>query len=561
MLRHDRNGESRMTFHVSLVGRKDLSGEIYRQVRRAILDGRLRPGDSLPPSRHLARTLAVSRTSVTVAYDRLAGEGFVTPHVGAGTFVSEHVSRAVGATTRHHAEGVLRPRPVWESIALSTAFANPAQFDFRTGLPDASLFPHRTWRRLIARSLRSADVAAGVYAHPAGQRDLRAAIARHIGIARGVAALPEDVTITNGTQQAFDVLARVLLAPGDRVAVEDPGYSPPRRLFQALGVRVVGVPVDQEGLVVGAIPRTVRVICVTPSHQYPLGVAMTLARRQALLAWAERNDAAIIEDDYDSEFRFGGRPLEPLQTLDVTGRVIYVGTFSKTLLPTLRLGFLVTPPSLRSAVHKAKYVTDWHTSTLVQTALARFIEGDGYARLIRRVSGIYRKRHEIIANALVSDFADHLEPIPSSTGLHVTALARTASPNQVAVIARRAADVGVAFQTLSSFAVGDSVRSGVVLGYGAIATEDIEEGLRRLRRCFRDATRTHCLPSQDRYPLLSGEANASRNAKDEVQRRKQRASGPKAHRRTRRSDQDTAEDVGWIMHPDDDPRRAQGERP
>jgi GntR family transcriptional regulator/MocR family aminotransferase len=455
-------------------------------LRRAILDGRLRAGDQLPATRELAQTLAVSRTSVTVAYDRLAGEGFVTSRVGAGTFVSDDVPLRTGSPPGQRGEGVLRPQPVWASVRLPTAFANPARFDFRTGLPDAKLFPSRTWRRLVARSLRSADAASGVYQHPAGHPGLRAAIARHVGISRSVTASPDDVTITNGTQQALDILARVLLAPGDRLAVEDPGYLPPRRLFETQGVRVVGVPVDQEGLMVDAIPRGVRVVYVTPSHQYPLGVSMTLARRQALLAWAEQNNAAVLEDDYDSEFRFGGRPLEPLQTLDVSGRVIYVGSFSKTMLPTLRLGFIVTPRSLRSAVHKAKYVTDWHTATLVQAALARFIDDGGYARHIRRVGAEYRERHDLIANALTRDFADYLEMIPSSTGLHLTARAPNALPHQIASVAQRAAEAGVAFQTLSSFAVGESDQAGVMLGYGAIATSDIREGLRRLRKCFRE---------------------------------------------------------------------------
>ncbi|WP_292167326.1 PLP-dependent aminotransferase family protein [Mesorhizobium sp.] len=178
--------------------------------------------------------------------------------------------------------------------------------------------------------MRSGETTAGVYEHPAGHHDLRIAIARHIGNSRGIRASADDVIVTNGTQQALDVLARVLLAPGDGIAVEDPSYGPPRRLFKALGIRVIGVPVDRQGLVVDALPRGIRAVYVTPSHQYPLSVTMTLSRRQALLAWAERNNAAIIEDDYDSEFRFGGRPLEPLQTLDAKGRVVYVGSFSKT---------------------------------------------------------------------------------------------------------------------------------------------------------------------------------------------------------------------------------------
>ena len=207
---------------------------------------------------------------------------------------------------------------------------------------------------------------------------MREAIARHIGVSRGIAASPDDITITSGAQQALDIVARSLLAPGDRVAVEDPGYVPPRLLFKSLGAQVYGVPVDDQGIVVDALPRHTRLVYLTPSHQYPLGVTLSLPRRLALLAWAERNNAGIIEDDYDSEFRFEGRPMEPLQTLDTSGRVIYVGSFSKTMLPSLRLGFVVTPPSLQAAMHKAKHLSDWHTSTLAQAALARFIDDGGF---------------------------------------------------------------------------------------------------------------------------------------------------------------------------------------
>lgn len=473
-----------MAFHVSLVGRKDLSGEIYRQVRRAILDRRLRAGDRLPPSRELARELVVARATVTVAYERLAAEGFVEVRQGAGTFVGDLGAQAGRGRPRQRSGGVLQPRQVWQSLMLPAAFDNPARFDFRTGLCDASLFPDRAWRRAVTWALRSSTTAAGVYEKPGGRHDLRAAIVRHIGVSRGIEASADDVIITNGTQQALDLLARVLLAPGDGIAVEDPGYKPPGELFKALGIRVLGVPVDREGLVVDALPRGARVVYVTPSHQYPLSVTLTLPRRRALLSWAERNNAAIIEDDYDSEFRFGGRPLEPLQTLDAKGRVVYVGSFSKTMLPTLRLGFLVTPPSLRTALQKAKFLSDWHSSTLVQAALARFIHDGAFARHVRRMTAVYRERHQMLADAVSRDFADHLELVPSTTGLHLTALARRLSAEQIAAVARRAAERGVAFQVLSSLAVSGSPRAGLMLGYGAIPTAQIEEGLHLLRACF-----------------------------------------------------------------------------
>jgi GntR family transcriptional regulator / MocR family aminotransferase len=475
-----------MDLHISLIGRQDLSGEIYRQLRRAIIEGQLRPRDPLPPSRELARQLTVSRTTVVVAYDRLAGEGFVTSRVGAGTFVSEHLAPARGRPKPQRIGDALRARPIWDAISLPTAFARPARFDFRTGIPDASLFPHEAWRRLMARQLRSEATGATVYDNPAGNRRLREAIARHIGVSRGVDTSADDVIVTNGTQQALDVIARVLLSPGDHVAVEDPGYAPARWAFEVLGARVRGVAVDRDGLDVDALPSQARAVYVTPSHQYPLGVSMTLPRRLALLAWADRHNAAIIEDDYDSEFRFGGRPIEPLRMLDTTDRVIYVGSFSKTMLPTLRLGFIVTPPSLRTAMHKAKFVTDWHTATTVQAALAQFIDGGGFARHIRKVREVYRARHQAIAHVLARDFADRLELIPSTAGLHITAIARGVAANRMRAVVRGASDSDVAVQELSRFQVDSPAQPGLVLGYGAIPTARIKEGLRRLRACFDD---------------------------------------------------------------------------
>ena len=473
-----------MTLHISLVGRRNLSVEIYRQVRDAIVNGTLRPGDRVPPSRELAAALDVSRMIVTIAYERLSAEGFVVSRVGDGTFVRPHLVQRQKAFGRRQGGGALRARREWQSIPLPTAFARPAAFDFRTGIPDRSLFPQTVWRRLLARTLRASCETGGPYGDPAGHPDLRAAIARHVGISRGVIVSPDDVTVTNGTQQALDIIGRILLGPGDGIAVEDPGYVVPRRLFRAMGSRVVGVPVDREGLVVHKIPRNVRAVYVTPSHQYPLGISMTLARRRSLLAWAERHDGAVIEDDYDSEFRFGDRPLEPLRTLDMAGRVIYVGSFSKTVLPALRLGFMITPPSLGSAVHAAKFLSDWHSPTVLQLALAEFLETGGFGRHLRKVNAVYRERHQMLTTALATRFDADLELMPSSTGLHVAGIARNASVDQIEACARRAADAGVAIQTLSSFAAGEKALAGIVLGYGGIAMTDIEEGLRRLRECF-----------------------------------------------------------------------------
>jgi GntR family transcriptional regulator/MocR family aminotransferase len=470
-----------MEMHVSLVGRGDLTGEIYRQLRRAILDGRLPPGGRLPPTRELARRLSVSRTTVAVAYDRLVGEGFLTARVGAGTYVSDGLAGVARRARR--AGGALRPRPVWDSVE-PFVFEREAEFDFRPGIPDARLFPYQTWRRLLARELNPAAVGAGHYADPAGHLGLRRAIARHLGVARGVQATAEEVVVTNGTQQAVDIVARVLLAPGDRVAVEDPCYGPPRQLLQTLGARVTGVPVDDQGLVVDAIPPGTRLVCVTPSHQFPLGMAMSLPRRMALLAWAQRHHAAIVEDDYDSEFRYGDRPIEPLQTLDASGRVIYVGSFSKTMLATLRLGFVVAPASLRDALRAAKRLSDWHTALPPQAALARFIEQGFFARHLRKMRAVYQARHQRIADTLAHRFARHLEVVPSAAGLHLTAVARTASSEELDTVLRRASAAGVELQSLSMYGVAAPAPPGLVLGYGANPTDRVDHGLDRLRRCF-----------------------------------------------------------------------------
>ena len=479
-----------MSFHVSLVGRKNLSREIYRQIAHAILDGRLRPGDRLSPSRELAEALDVSRMTVNVAYERLAGEGFVTSRQGAGTFVSDSVARVAHQPAKQRSRGALQPRPIWQSVPVQDPFAQPAHYDFRTGLPDATLFPHRTWRRCVAQSLLSIGSTASVYGDPAGLGDLRAAIVRQIGFSRGVEASADEIIVTTGTQQALDIIARVLLSPGDTIAVEEPGYFLPSLLFNSMGLRVANVPVDKEGIVVAKLPRRARAVYVTPSHQFPLAVAMTLRRRLALLAWAEQNHAAIIEDDYDSEFRFGGRPLEPLHRLDSTGRVLYVGSFSKTMLPTLRLGFLIAPPSLKKALLSAKFVSDWHTSGLAQGALARFMEEGSFARHVRKMTGVYRERHAMITDIVARDFGEHLELLPSAAGLHVAAFARTATVDQINKVVLQAAERSVAVQNFSTSSARSAAHGGLMLGYGAISSKRIRAGLRVLRECFDEMRRS-----------------------------------------------------------------------
>jgi GntR family transcriptional regulator / MocR family aminotransferase len=469
-----------MDVHVRIDGSRDLSGQIFRQLRSAVLDGRLKPGDALPPTRELARRLEVSRNTVAIAYERLAAEGFVDGRVGAGTFVRRDVGLARHARPRQ-AGGWVRPRAVWASITGPPAdLDDEPAFDLRAGIPDATLFPYQAWRRLVTRELRPAAIRHGMYGDPAGHEGLRAAIAHHVGMTRGVRATADDVIVTNGTQQAIDIIGRTLLDPGAVVAVEEPGYPPPSRALRSQGARVVGVPVDRDGLVVEAIPPGVRLVLVTPSHQFPLGMPMPLERRLALLAWAERNGAAIVEDDYDSQFRFSGRPIEPLQTLDRDGRVIYVGTFSKVMLPTLRLAFVIAPPSIHHALRAAKYVSDWHTALPTQAALAGFIEEGTLARHIRRTREEYAARQALILGILRRDFADSLEVIPANVGMHLAAHLRPGVRLDDREIVRRARALDVGMYAISQFAQDPATRHGLVIGYGAIARDRIEDSLGRL---------------------------------------------------------------------------------
>ena len=458
-----------MDLALDLSDRADRAGAVYRALRDAIRAGRLAPGDRLPASRALAGDLGISRTTVATVYERLTAEGFLEARVGAGTFVSD-----VAATPPRWATGAVRPRAGWRWSASPVSGSQPTpDYDFRVGIPDASLFPFDTWRRILAAESRLREHSPGTYAAPAGLPRLREAIARSVAYGRGVRADPDEVVVTTGAQQALDLVARVLVEPGDVVAVEDPGYSNARDVFASHGAAVVPAPVDEEGLVVAHLPADTRLVYTTPSHQFPLGVPLSLGRRRELLAFAARHDAAVVEDDYDSEFRFSERPLEPLHALDETGRVIYVGTFSKSLLPSLRAGFLVAPPSLADALLAAKQLTDGFGPVHLQAALARFLEEGLLGRHVRRAAKVYAERHALVREALDGLPVD---PLPSAAGLHLAAFADL-PPD----LRERAAAEGLAVETIRQHSVGHG-RDGLVLGYGAVVTDRIRPGLARLAR-------------------------------------------------------------------------------
>lgn len=314
--------------------------QIYRQIRIAIIGGHLRDGDSLPSAKELARHLAVSEDSVGAAYEWMSTEGLLECRINAPARIR------TGVREVHRTRQPVVPLGFWADLPKPPLRLNAApEYDFRAGVPDTRIFPMDTWLRLLAEQMTTMPPQLLIYEDPRGRADLRREIAVRLHRSRELQVRATDVLVTNGSQQAVHLAARVLLRPGDRVAVENPGYPPPRQMFTSLGAEPVGVRVDSEGLVVDEIPDDCRLVYVTPAHQFPLGMPMSLRRKLDLLAWARRRSAVIVEDDYDTELKFTERPLEPLHSLCPDGQVIYVGSFSKVLLPMLRLGFLVAPPS------------------------------------------------------------------------------------------------------------------------------------------------------------------------------------------------------------------------
>jgi GntR family transcriptional regulator/MocR family aminotransferase len=460
-------------------GSRDLVHALHRQLRAAILDGRLKPGLKLPPTRALAASLGVSRNTAVAAYDLLLSEGYLAGRQGAGTFVSALLPRPapVDAPARTAAADG-RLAPFWrEAQPIETATDPGFRFDLRIGLPDKSTFPFEIWRRLSARALRALSKAPSAYAEAQGRPALRAAIADHVSFTRAVACSAEDVVVTAGAQQAFDLAARVLVTPGRTVvAVEDPGYPPLRAAFAAAGAQLAPVPVDAEGLVVERLPPAARVICVTPSHQCPTGVVLSARRRAALLDFALARDAVVIEDDYDGEFRFAGRPLDALQTLGAAS-VLYVGTFSKSLFPALRLGFMVAPAWARPALVRARELADWHAAVLAQDTLAAFIAEGHLARHVRKMRKVYGERRMRLIAALTHHAGGALDIMPADAGLHVAARLRTMP---AAALVARAAAAGIGVQSLDPYCAAPGGINGIVLGYGLIPAEEIEEAVRRV---------------------------------------------------------------------------------
>jgi GntR family transcriptional regulator / MocR family aminotransferase len=462
-----------MDLQLSIIGTRDLTRQIYRQLRERILDGRLKSGDRLPASRELAEELAVARKTITNVYDLLISEGFLDSRRGSGTFVADGFALRAKPADRvvSHVEVPERWRRLSDLLALSP---RNFPFDFTVGVPNITRFPFPLWRNLHGSCARRLSKNASVDADPQGYAPLREAIAKYTGFTRAVVCDPEDVIVTNGAQQAFALISYLLIRPRTVVAMEQPGYERARWLFEAHGARIVEVPVDHEGLVVERLPRQAKLIYVTPSHQFPLGVRMSLPRRLALLEWAAGHGAAVIEDDYDSEFRFEARPLDSLQSLDRQGVVLYVGTFSKVLFPGVRIGFIVAPEPIRCALAAIRQLTDWHGPLLTQATLARFIHEGHLARHIRKMRHIYAERRQELIRCLQALLAERLDLWPSMAGLHIAASLKQGRSGDI--VAESAKNLGVGVESLKEY--------GIALGYGMIDTSQIYEGVRRLMKAI-----------------------------------------------------------------------------
>jgi GntR family transcriptional regulator/MocR family aminotransferase len=481
--------------------RRPLQRQIYDQVREAVLARRLPPGRRLPSTRALAGELACARNTVTGAFEQLLAEGYLEGRVGSGTYVSsvlpDHLLAAARpATSGPQAEPSSPPVLSRRGAALA-ALRRPvrrAGLAFVHGVPDLSEFPFDVWGRLLGRVWRRPTRALLAHGEPAGFGPLRTAIARYLGAARALDCQADQVLITSGAQQALDLAVRVLLDPGEAVWMEDPGYPGLLGPVLAAGLRAVPVPVDAQGLSVQAgrgLAPEARLAVATPSHQHPLGITMSLGRRLELLDWARESSSWVLEDDYDSEYRYAGRPLASLQGLDAArpdgGCVLYVGSFSKVLFPSLRLGYLVVPRPLVAAFAAARGALDDHPSAIAQPALAAFIEDGHFAAHVRRMRTRYQARQTCLLNAADRHLNGLLEFQPDESGMHLVArlappLARRLDDRQATT---RAAAAGITVSPLSSYFQGPATRQGLLIGYAAVPEAEIEAGVKALAGALR----------------------------------------------------------------------------
>jgi len=461
-----------------------LNRQVYLRLREAILSRALRGGEKLPSTRDLAEQLGISRTVVLIAYDQLLAEGFAQGKAGSGTYVASGVgagtSRVVGKSVPLRVARFGRTAAAeWERMNFALQAPRSAlPYDFAYGRSDLEKFPFAMWRRILLRCARKTRVRELDYGQAAGNIALREAICAHVRRSRAVVCDASQIVVVNGAQQALDLIARVLMEPGDGIAFEDPSYQGTWELLQAVGVRLLPVSLDRDGLDPAKIPAEARIVLVTPSHQFPTGVILPLARRLALLKWAKRRNAIVVEDDYDGEFRYEGQPLESLQGLDREGRVIYVGTFSRTVFSALRIGYLIAPKRLVQAFTAAKWLCDRHTATLEQATLAEFISSGMYERYLRRVRRRNASRREALMAAIHLHLGHRVDVTGDGSGAHVVIWPGRLLSEESAISA--AADRGVRVYGIAAYCWRKPRRTGLMLGYSRMSEAQIREGIRRL---------------------------------------------------------------------------------
>lgn len=472
--------------------------QIYEAIRKAILSGEYESEMRLPASRLLAQQLGVSRMTVINAYEQLFAEGYLEGKIGAGTFVAAHLPEDFLQTPRIESQAEANKqlrkiklsdygRQLTKSDYAVLRHQQPSVFlPFQHGITAYDKFPFEVWAKIAQKWQRKFSAQVLGYGELAGFRPLREAVAAHLESSRGVKCTAEQVIITNGTQQAVDLIARILLEPGDRVWMEEPCYPGARDIFAAGGAKLSHVEVDAEGFDIDKARRqnrhSARMVYVTPSHQFPLGVTMSLARRLSLLEWASETDAWILEDDYNSEYRYAGRPLASLQGLDRDGRVVYIGTFSKTIFPALRLGCLVLPPDLIEVFTAGRALTDVHSPTINQAILAEFIAEGHFARHLRRMRNLYEERQNILIGEVRKKLDGVLKVDNAEAGMHVIGwLPENVSDKE---ISQKASAYNLNISPVSNYRNKESSRSGLMLGYTGFNEKQIKEGVKRLAKVF-----------------------------------------------------------------------------
>jgi GntR family transcriptional regulator / MocR family aminotransferase len=456
-----------------------LHRQIYLELRDAIINGRLKAGTKLPATRALAASHGVSRNTVLQAFDHLLAEGFLEARVGSGTFVARGFARAKASS-----KTTVRPLSIRGKVLANTpvTLVRPRRSGaFRHGIGALEVFPWNVWTKLSTRIMRDPPSELLGYGDPAGYAPLREAIAAHLRASRAVNCDGDQIIVLSGSQQALSLCAHLLLDAGDAVWLEQPGYLGARGAFDSAGLRVIGVPVDEQGLNVKAGERLeslAKLAYVTPSHQYPTGATMSLERRTQLLDWAKRRDAWIIEDDYDSEYRYDNRPLECLQSLDRDGRVIYCGTFSKVLFPGLRIGYAVIPPNLMPAFGNARALLDRSPPGLEQAVLNAFIREGYFGRHLRRTKKLYFERQLALRDALQTHLGNQLEVRGFDAGMHLCAWLEPYIND--AVVADRMAQIELEALPLSAYSAAPLERGGLMLGYAATPADQLRLAVQKL---------------------------------------------------------------------------------